>query len=96
MYSPMMGSEIRELALPTDWVVKCKKCGRTVNCRAIDAQIEYADPERAEPPPLDTVVVTCSCYWAAYRYNRAEVFKVPAGPSAGCRGNRSVSHANNK
>src|SRR5207302_3442430 len=26
------------LGLPTAWVVKCKKCGCTINCRAIDPQ----------------------------------------------------------
>ena len=93
--SPMMMSVTSELALPTAWVVKCKKCGCTVNCRAIDAQIEHADPERADPPPQDTVVVTCSCCWAAYRYNPAEVFKGPSGPSARCQANRSASSANN-
>jgi hypothetical protein len=93
--SPMMMSVTSELALPTAWVVKCKKCGCTVNCRAIDAQIEHADPERADPPPKDTVVVTCSCCWAAYRYNPAEVFKGPPGPSAKCQANRSASSANN-
>jgi hypothetical protein len=91
----MMMSVTSELALPTAWVVKCKKCGCTVNCRAIDAQIEHADPERADPPPKDTVVVTCSCCWAAYRYNPAEVFKGPPGPSAKCQANRSASSANN-
>ncbi len=95
MYSPMMVGVTSGLALPTAWVVKCKKCGCTVNCRAIDAQIEHADPEKAEPPPQDTVVVTCSCCWAAYRYNPAEVFKGPPGPSASCQANRSVSAGNN-
>jgi hypothetical protein len=90
----MMVGVTSELALPTAWVVKCKKCGCTVNCRAIDAQIEHADPEKAEPPPQDTVVVTCSCCWVAYRYNPAEVFKGPPGPSANCRANRRVN--NNK
>lgn len=35
MYSPMMVGVTSGLALPTAWVVKCKKCGCTVNCRAI-------------------------------------------------------------
>jgi hypothetical protein len=95
MYSPMIVGVTSGLGLPTAWVVKCKKCGCTVNCRAIDAQIEHAEPERAEPPPQDTVVVTCSCCWAAYRYNPVEVFKGPPGPSASCRANRSVNNANN-
>ena len=87
------------VALPVAWVVKCKKCGCTVNCRAIDSQLEHADPENAEPPPQDTVIVTCSCCWAAYRYSPAEVFKGPPGPSANCQANRSAgkpNHANNK
>ena len=95
IYSPMMVGVTSELALPTAWVVKCKKCGCTVNCRAIDAQSEHAELEKAEPPPQATVVVTCSCCWAAYRYNPAEVFKGPPGPSASCQANRSVNHAHN-
>jgi hypothetical protein len=70
------------LGLPTAWVVKCKKCGCTINCRAIDPQVAYLEPDKAEPPPQDTVLVTCSCCWAAYRYSPAEVFKGPAGPSS--------------
>jgi len=72
------------LGLPTAWVVKCKKCGCTINCRAIDPQIEHSEPDKAEPPPQDTVIVTCSCCWAAYRYSPAEVFKGPPGPSSNC------------
>jgi hypothetical protein len=37
------------LGLPAAWVVKCKKCGCTINCRAIDPQIEHAEPGKAEP-----------------------------------------------
>jgi hypothetical protein len=72
------------LGLPSAWVVKCKKCGCTINCRAIDPQIEHSEPDKAEPPPQDTVIVTCSCCWAAYRYGPAEVFKGPPGPSSNC------------
>ena len=83
------------VALPVAWVVKCKKCGCTVNCRAIDSQLEHADPEKAEPPPQDTVIVTCSCCWAAYRYNPAEVSKGPPGPSKNCSANRSANNPSN-
>ncbi len=72
------------LGLPSAWVVKCKKCGCTINCRATDPQIEHSEPDKAEPPPQDTVIVTCSCCWAAYRYSPAEVFKGPPGPSSNC------------
>jgi len=72
------------LGLPSAWVVKCKKCGCTINCGAIDPHIEHAEPDKAEPPPQDTVIVTCSCCWAAYRYSTAEVFKGPPGPSSNC------------
>ena len=72
------------LGLPSACVVKCKKCGCTINRRAIDPQIEHSEPEKAEPPPQDTVIVTCSCCWAAYRYSPAEVFKGPPGPSSNC------------
>jgi hypothetical protein len=84
-YSPMIaGMTGLNLGLPSAWVVKCKKCGCTINCRAIDPQIEHSEPEKAEPPPQDTVIVTCSCCWAAYRYSPAEVFKGPPGPSSNC------------
>jgi hypothetical protein len=81
MISGMTGPD---LGLPVAWVVKCKKCACTINCRAIDPQIEHAQPDRADPPPQDTVIVTCSCCWAAYRYSPAEVFKAPPGPSSNC------------
>jgi hypothetical protein len=93
--SPMMVGVTSELALPTAWVVKCKKCGCTVNCRAIDARVRHAEPEKAEPAPQDTLVLTCSCCWAAYRYKPAEVFKGPRGTSASRQANRSVNHADN-
>jgi hypothetical protein len=81
MIAPMTGLN---LGLPTAWVVKCKKCGCTINCRAIDAQIEHSEPDKAEPPPHGTVIVTCSCCWAAYRCSPAEVFKGAPGPSSNC------------
>src|SRR6266540_561169 len=84
-YSPMIaGMTGLNLGLPVAWVVKCKKCGCTINCRAIDPQVEHSEPDKAEPPPQDTVIVTCSCCWAAYRYSPAEVFKGPPGPSSNC------------
>ena len=85
-----------KLGLPAAWVVKCKKCGCTVNCRAIDPQIEHAQPEKAEPRPQDTVIVTCACCWSAYRYSPAEVFKGQPGPSTSCPANGSPNGANNK
>src|ERR1700691_5484442 len=83
--------------LPVAWVVKCKKCACTINCRAIDPQIEHAQPDKADPPPQDTVIVTCSCCWAAYRYSPAEVFKGPPGPSSNCHRRTSPNPSiNNK
>src|ERR1700733_10764836 len=72
------------LGLPVAWVVRCKKCSCTINCRAIDPQIEHAQPDKADPPPQDSVIVTCSCCWVAYRYSPTEVFKGPPGPSSNC------------
>ena len=37
------------LGLPTAWVVKCKKCGCTINCRAIDPQVEHSEPTKLSP-----------------------------------------------
>lgn len=70
------------LGLPTAWVVKCKKCGCTISCRAIDPRIEHSQPDRADPPLHDIVIVTCSCYWAAYRYSPAGIFEGAPGPSS--------------
>ena len=83
------------LGLPSACVVKCKKCGCTINRRAIDPQIEHSEPEKAEPPPQDTVIVTCSCCWAAYRYSPAEVFKGPPGPSTNCYERGKFNNNNN-
>ena len=44
------------LGLPMAWVVRCKKCGCTINCRAIDPQIEHSQPDKAAPPPQDSVM----------------------------------------
>jgi len=72
------------VGLPVAWVVKCKKCGCTINCRAIDPQTEHSQPDKADPAPHDSVIVTCSCCWAAYRYSPAEIFKAAPGPSSNC------------
>src|SRR5215472_9458537 len=80
------------LGLPKAWVVTCKKCGCTINCRAIDPQGEHSQPDKADPPPQDSVIVTCSCCWTAFRYSPAEVFKDSPGPSTNCcdRGRPSI------
>ena len=72
------------LGLPKAWVVKCKKCACTITCRAIDPQGEHSQPDKADPAPQDSVIVTCSCCWAAYRYSPAEIFKDSPGPSSSC------------
>lgn len=66
------------------WVVRCKKCGCTINCRAIDPQIEHSEPDKAEPPPRDSVIVSCACCWSAFRYASSEVFKGAPAPSNNC------------
>jgi hypothetical protein len=78
------------LGLPMAWVVKCKKCGCTINCRAIDPQTEHSQPDKAAPPPQDSVIVTCSCCWAAYRYGPTEIFKGPPSPSSNCHDRRGL------
>jgi|SRR5581483_4699120 len=84
-YSPMIaGMTGLNFGLPMAWVVTCKKCGCTINCRAIDPQIEHSQLDKTEPPPHDSVIVTCSCCWAAYRYSPAEIFKGAPGPSSNC------------
>jgi hypothetical protein len=87
IYSPMIGVMTGvNLGLPVAWVVKCKKCGCTINCRAIDPQLAHSQPDKLDPPSQDPVVVTCSCCWGAYRYSPAEVFKGSPGPSSNCYG----------
>lgn len=93
--SPIIPSVADLVALPSAWVVQCKKCGCTVTCRAIDSQREHAEPDKVEPPPSDTVIVTCSCCWTAYRYSPNEIFKGPPSPGAGCARNRTSSLPNN-
>lgn len=84
-HSPMIaGMTGLNLGLPKAWVVNCKKCGCTINCRAIDPQGEHSQPDKADPPPQESVIVTCSCCWAAYRYSPAEIFKGSPGPSSNC------------
>ncbi len=92
--SPIIPCVADRVALPAAWVVKCKKCGCTVTCRAIDSQLEHAQPERAEPPPHDTVIVSCSCCWSAYRYSPNEVFKGSPVPSQNCASKRSSAGPN--
>ena len=83
-------------ALPHAWVVKCKKCGCTVTCRAVDPQTEHSEPEKCEPPTAHSVIVTCSCCWTAYRYSRAGVLKGSPSPSTACLENRKGDARNNK
>jgi hypothetical protein len=86
-HSPMIaGMTGVNLGLPKAWVVKCKKCGCTITCRAIDPQDEHSQPDSADPPPRGSPVVACSCCWAAYRYSQAEIFKDSPGPSSNCYG----------
>jgi len=81
-YSPMIaGMTGLNLGLPK---ANCKKCGCTINCRAIDPQGEHSQPDKADPPPQDSVIVTCSCCWSAYRYSPPEIFKGSPGPSSNC------------
>jgi hypothetical protein len=80
----MAGMTGVNLGLPKAWVVKCKKCACTITCRAIDPQGEHSRPDKADPPPQGSVIVTCSCCWAAYRYSPAEIFKDSPSPSSSC------------
>lgn len=83
--SPMIaGMTGVNLGLPKAWVVTCKKCSCTITCRAIDPQGEHSQPDKSGPSPQDSVIVTCSCCWTAYRYSPAEIFKDSPGPSSKC------------
>jgi hypothetical protein len=80
----MTGMSGVNIGLPKAWVVRCKKCSCTITCRAIDPQGEHSEPDKVEPPPQNSVIVTCSCCWAAFRYSPAEIFKDSPGPSSSC------------
>lgn len=96
-YSPMIaGMTGVNLGLPKAWVVKCKKCSCTITCRAIDPQGEHSQPDKADPPPKASVIVTCSCCWSAYRYSPAEIFKDSPGPSSNCFDRGRSKNSNNK
>ena len=81
--------------LPHTWVVRCKKCSCTINCRAVDPQTEDAEPDKSEPAPQNPVVVSCSCCWTAFRYSPTEVFKGQPSPSNTCSEHRREEGANN-
>src|SRR6266478_5925184 len=78
-------------ALPHAGVVKCKKCGGTVACRAVDPPSEHSQPETAKPPPGYPVIVSCSCCGTALRYSPTEIFLGQPLPSATC-----VEHQNQR
>lgn len=83
--SPMMvGMTGLNLGLPKAWVVNCKKCGCTINCRAVDPQAEHSQADKADPAPQESVIVSCACCWSAFRYSPAEIFKGSPGPSQNC------------
>jgi hypothetical protein len=85
--------EIR--GLPTAWVVKCRKCGCIVTCRATDPQADHAQPDKAEPAPTQPLIVTCSCCWSAFRYEAEAMFKGSPAPNASCEQYRKASSKNN-
>ena len=76
---------MQRAALPEAWVVKCANCDCTVNARAVDPQVEHADPDHRERAPSGTLVVACSCCWSAYRYPAEEVFRGTPHPSQACK-----------
>src|SRR5258708_20363541 len=80
--------------LPSAWVVKCKKCSCTITCRSIDPQLEHSQPDKSDPPPKDSVSVSCSCCWTAFRYSPGEVFKGGPCPSNNCREHKAGNTGN--
>ncbi len=82
--------------LPSAWVVKCKKCSCTITCRSIDPQLEHSQPDKSDPPPKDSVSVSCSCCWTAFRYSPGEVFKGGPCPSNNCREHKAGNNKEGK
>ena len=85
--------EIR--GLPTAWVIKCRKCGCIVTCRATDPQADHAQPEKAESAPQQPLIVTCSCCWSAFRYEPDAIFKGSPAPNPSCEHYRKAAAKNN-
>lgn len=83
------------LNLPLVWVVRCKKCGCTITCRAVDAQTEHSQPDKIEPPPRESLIVACSCCWTAFRYSPTDIFKGPPAPGSHCFDQGKASSTNN-
>lgn len=83
-------------ALPEAWVVKCTNCGCTVNCRAVDPQLEHSQPDNREPRPGHAVVVSCSCCWSAYRYSPENIFKGSPHPNQACIARRAREKEKNQ
>lgn len=84
-----------DLGLPAAWVVRCKKCGCTINCRAIDPQAEHSQPDKVERPQSESPIVACSCCWTAFRYSPTDIFKGPPRPSSRCFDQKRSKSANN-
>ena len=88
----MFRMEIR--GFPRAWVVKCRKCGCIVTCRATDPQADHAEPEKAEPAPQHALIVTCSCCWSAFRYEPDDIFKGSPAPNTPCERYRKAEAKN--
>lgn len=80
--------------LPQPSVVKCKKCGCAITCRAIELQTEHAEPDKSDPVPQHPVIVSCSCCWTAFRYSPTEIFKGQPAPSSTCFERRRTETGN--
>ncbi len=82
--------------LATAWVVNCRKCSCTVTCRAIDPQMEHAQPDRQEGAPTHALVVTCSCCLATFRYEPDTIFRASPAPGNSCERYRQGSKSDEK
>jgi len=91
----MLLGVVETRGLPTAWVVKCKKCGCIVTCRATDPQGDHAQPEKSEPAPQQALIVTCSCCWSAFRYEPDAIFKGSPAPNTSCERYRKAERKNN-
>jgi hypothetical protein len=76
------------------WVVRCKKCGCTITCRAVDPQTEHAESDKPAPAPQHPIIVSCSFCWAPFGYSPTEIFKGHPAPSSTCFEHRRVEAGN--
>jgi hypothetical protein len=74
-----LGRQVQEVRLH-DQLPRHRPSDRTFSAR------------QCQSAPHDSVIVTCSCCWAAYRYSPAEIFKGAPGPNSNCYDRKKLNN----